>query len=71
MIRCPVLNITSISSPHVDATVAFNGRLDPSNSSWMKVSAKSCRIFPVANFLQLGPYMSYIYIYIYIGIYDI
>lgn len=37
MIRCPVLNITSNFSPHVDDTVTLNGRLDPSTSTWMKV----------------------------------
>ena len=33
----PVLNITGAFSPHMDDTVTFNGRLDPTNSSWMKV----------------------------------
>jgi len=32
-----VINITGSLSPHVDDTVTFNGRLDPTNSSWMKV----------------------------------
>lgn len=34
----PVINITGALSPHVDDTVTLNGRLDPTNSSWMKVS---------------------------------
>lgn len=34
----PVLNITGALSPHIDDTVTLNGRLDPRNSSWMKVS---------------------------------
>lgn len=34
----PVLNITGAFSPHMDDTVTFNGRLDPTNSSWMKIS---------------------------------
>jgi len=34
----PVMNITGALSPHVDDTVTLNGRLDPTNSSWMKVS---------------------------------
>lgn len=34
----PVMNITGAYSPHVDDTVTLNGRLDPTNSSWMKVS---------------------------------
>lgn len=33
----PVMNITGSLSPHMDDTVTFNGRLDPTNSSWMKV----------------------------------
>lgn len=33
----PVINITGSMSPHVDDTVTLNGRLDPTNSSWMKV----------------------------------
>ena len=36
-IQAPVLNITGALSPHVDDTVTFNGRLDPVNSTWMKV----------------------------------
>ncbi|XP_031368391.1 protein NDRG3 isoform X2 [Apis laboriosa] len=34
----PVMNITGALSPHVDDTVTLNGRLDPMNSSWMKIS---------------------------------
>lgn len=37
MIRTQVLNITANHSPHVDDTVTFNGRLDPTLSTWMKV----------------------------------
>lgn len=37
----PVLNITGALSPHVDDTVTFNGRLNPYNSTWMKVSTPS------------------------------
>lgn len=33
----PIMNITGACSPHVDDTVTLNGRLDPTNSSWMKV----------------------------------
>lgn len=35
----PVLNISGALSPHMDETVTLNSRLDPTNSSWMKVSA--------------------------------
>ncbi|CAH1187836.1 unnamed protein product [Phyllotreta striolata] len=34
----PVINITGSMSPHMEDTVTFNGRLDPTNSSWMKIS---------------------------------
>ncbi|XP_037804374.1 protein NDRG3-like isoform X2 [Penaeus monodon] len=37
MIRTQVLNITANHSPHVDDTVTFNGRLDPTLSTWMKI----------------------------------
>lgn len=37
----PIMNITGAYSPHVDDTVTLNGRLDPTNSSWMKVSPLS------------------------------
>ncbi|XP_044760764.1 protein NDRG3 isoform X1 [Coccinella septempunctata] len=37
-LRMPVMNITGSLSPHADDTVTFNGRLDPSSSSWMKIS---------------------------------
>jgi len=33
----PVLNMVGDHSPHVDATVTFNGRLDPAFATWMKV----------------------------------
>ncbi|XP_023726929.1 protein NDRG3 isoform X4 [Cryptotermes secundus] len=33
----PVMNITGALSPHVDDTVTLNGRLDPTNSTWMKI----------------------------------
>ncbi|XP_066148069.1 protein NDRG3 isoform X2 [Euwallacea fornicatus] len=37
-LKVPVINITGAMSPHADDTVTFNGRLDPTNSSWMKIS---------------------------------
>lgn len=37
-LQMPVMNITGALSPHVDDTVTLNGRLDPTNSSWMKVN---------------------------------
>lgn len=36
-LKIPVMNLTADQSPHVDDTVTFNGRLDPTNSTWMKV----------------------------------
>lgn len=40
-LKMPVINITGALSPHVDDTVTLNGRLDPTNSSWMKVETKN------------------------------
>ncbi|XP_026462015.1 protein NDRG3 isoform X1 [Ctenocephalides felis] len=37
-LKMPVMNITGSLSPHVDDTVTLNGRLDPKNSTWMKIS---------------------------------
>ncbi|CAG9799222.1 unnamed protein product [Chironomus riparius] len=37
-LKMPVLNITGSLSPHIDDTVTFNGRLDPSKTNWMKIS---------------------------------
>ncbi|KAM7345414.1 misexpression suppressor of KSR 2 isoform 2-T3 [Cochliomyia hominivorax] len=37
-LKMPIMNITGALSPHVDDTVTFNGRLDPTNSTWMKIS---------------------------------
>lgn len=36
-VKVPVLNMTGALSPHVDDTVTFNSRLDPTNSTWMKI----------------------------------
>lgn len=36
-LKMPVINITGSLSPHADDTVTLNGRLDPTNSTWMKV----------------------------------
>ncbi|XP_023330222.1 protein NDRG3 [Eurytemora carolleeae] len=33
----PVLNIVGDNSPHIEATVNFNGRLDPARCTWMKM----------------------------------
>lgn len=33
---CPVMLVAGDYSPHLDDTVTMNGRLDPSNSTWMK-----------------------------------
>uniref|UniRef100_A0A1B6LBZ6 Protein NDRG3 n=2 Tax=Graphocephala atropunctata TaxID=36148 RepID=A0A1B6LBZ6_9HEMI len=33
-----VLNISGALSPHMEETVTLNSRLDPTNSSWMKIS---------------------------------
>ena len=48
-LKTPVLNMTGDHSPHVDATVAFNGRMQPNRCTWMKIQVciqlKSCMIF--------------------------
>jgi hypothetical protein len=36
-LKTPVLNITGSLSPHIDDTVTFNGRLEPTKCNWMKV----------------------------------
>ncbi|ESO04006.1 hypothetical protein HELRODRAFT_185603 [Helobdella robusta] len=33
---CPVMLVAGDHSPHLDDTITMNGRLDPSNSTWMK-----------------------------------
>ena len=35
--HCPVMLVAGDYSPHVDDTVNMNGRLDPGQSTWMKV----------------------------------
>ena len=39
-LRPPVLNMTGDRSPHVDATVALNGRLQPNKCTWMKLQGR-------------------------------
>ena len=36
-LQVPVLNIVGDRSPHVEATVTLNGRLDPAKCTWMKI----------------------------------
>ncbi len=36
-LKMPVLNMVGDHSPHVDSTVAFNGRLQPNRCTWMKI----------------------------------
>ena len=36
-LKMPVLNMVGDKSPHVDSTVTFNGRLDPTKCTWMKI----------------------------------
>ena len=38
MLQMPVLLITGSHSPHVEDTVTLNSRLDPVNSTWMKLA---------------------------------
>lgn len=37
-LKVPLLNMTGALSPHVDDTVTFNGRLDPTKTSWLNIS---------------------------------
>ncbi|XP_074595897.1 protein NDRG3-like [Brevipalpus obovatus] len=36
--KCPILLMCAILSPHVDETVTMNSRLNPQDSTWMKLS---------------------------------
>jgi hypothetical protein len=36
-LKMPVINMTGDQSPHADATVVFNGRLQPHRCTWMKI----------------------------------
>ena len=44
-LKTPVLNMTGDHSPHVEATVAFNGRLQPNRCTWMKIQVS--KVFEV------------------------
>lgn len=46
-LKMPVLNITGSLSPHIDDTVTFNGRLEPTKTNWMKVR-KRVKLFCIA-----------------------
>lgn len=37
-LQMPIINVCGALSPHQDDTVTLNSRLDPTKSSWMKVS---------------------------------
>lgn len=37
-LKCPVLLLVGSESPHLEDTIMFNSRLDPTNSNWMKIS---------------------------------
>uniref|UniRef100_A0A915KF94 Protein NDRG3 n=1 Tax=Romanomermis culicivorax TaxID=13658 RepID=A0A915KF94_ROMCU len=37
-LKCPVLQIVSAQSPHLNETLGLNQRLDPSKSDWLKIS---------------------------------
>merc|ERR1712107_149016 len=40
-LKVPVLNLVGDNSPHVDATVNFNGKLDPKLCTWLKLQDSS------------------------------
>lgn len=53
-LKMPVINITGALSPHVDDTVTLNGRLNPTNSSWMKVETNNfANGFPIHKVLRI------------------
>ena len=54
-LKTPVLNMTGDHSPHVEATVAFNGRLQPNRCTWMKIQV--CIYFII---LPSNLYSSYV-----------
>ena len=35
--RCPVMLVVGHSSAHLDDTIDMNSKLDPKNSTWVKV----------------------------------
>ena len=37
-LKIPVLNIVGEQSPHVEATIGLNMKVDPANSTWMKIT---------------------------------
>lgn len=43
-LQMPIINVCGALSPHQEDTVTLNSRLDPTKSSWMKVSALSSRL---------------------------
>ena len=43
-LKCGVLLITGDNSPAVDDTVTLNSKLDPSNSTWIKISDASSMV---------------------------
>lgn len=59
----PVLNISGALSPHMEETVTLNSRLDPTNSSWMKVTLNTLLdklIYPHLNMVLDGPIRPYL-----------
>ena len=61
-VEVPVLNMTGALSPHVDDTVTFNSRLDPSTSTWIKVMFVFlyCFFFLFVCFFVLFFFLSFI-----------
>jgi len=40
--RCPVMLVVGQSSAHLDDTIDMNSKLDPKNSTWVKVCLVCC-----------------------------
>ena len=54
-LKSPVLNMTGDHSPHVEATVAFNGRLQPNRCTWMKIQVSFSSILGQVS-VTFGPF---------------
>jgi len=42
--RCPVMLVVGHSSAHLDDTIDMNSKLDPTNSTWVKVCISAVNI---------------------------
>ena len=45
--RCPVMLVVGQSSAHLDDTIDMNSKLDPKNSTWVKVGCCAINVIRV------------------------